>query len=44
MINQQSIKCGDLNELVAACAQLVATGVTFEANTVDLTIVFTGGY
>jgi len=38
------IQCQNLDELITICAKLVPYGVTFMANTYDLTVTLTGGY
>jgi hypothetical protein len=39
-----TIRCQTLTELAKVCADLVREGVTFEAQTHNLTITLTGGF
>jgi hypothetical protein len=41
---QYSIKCETLAELIKVCAGLVQEGVTFQAQTHNLTVILTGGF
>ena len=44
LIQAWVIQCHTLVELVRVCAELIPTGVTFKADTMDLTVNLTGGY